>query len=36
MFKNIQFVELPYEEPIEIESFGDEIYMEDYIYKNSL
>lgn len=36
MFRNIQFVEIPYEEPIEIESFGDEIYMEDYIYKNSL
>lgn len=33
MFENIKFKTF-YEEPIEIESFGNEIYLEDYIYKN--
>lgn len=34
MFEGIKFKTF-YEEPIEIESFGNEIYLEDYIYSNS-
>ena len=34
MFEGIKFKTF-YEEPIEIESFGNETYLEDYIYKNS-
>lgn len=35
MFRPEMFQTIPYEEPIEIESFGDEIYLEDYVYKNA-
>lgn len=34
MFENVKFKTF-YEEPIEIESFGNEIYLEDYVYKNT-
>lgn len=35
MFRPEMFQTIPYEEPIEVESFGDEIYLEDYVYKNA-
>lgn len=34
MFSDLQFKIPPYEEPIEVISFGDQTYFEDFIYKN--
>ena len=34
MFNELQFKIPPYEEPIEVISFGDQTYFEDFIYKN--